>query len=516
MLLSALVGASAAVAASSSRKAKIALLADVLRRREGPGGRIAVAWLTGTLPQGRIGLGPAAIRKAFPDGAAEASVLTVREVDEAFQRIAGASGKGSGGEKGRLLHELLTRATKEEQRFLARLVFGELRQGALEGVVAEAVAEAAGVPAAAVRRAVMAHGNLAEVASAALADGEAGLARFAIRLFTPVQPMLAQPADDAADAFARLGDEAAVEYKLDGARIQAHKDGDDVRIFTRHLREVTPALPEIVECVRAMPARQLILDGEAIALRADGTPHPFQVTMRRFGRKLDAEALRAELPLTPFFFDALLRDGAPLVDEPYERRTAALRELVPEARRVPSRLVTGAAAAAAFLAEAMARGHEGIMAKSRASAYEAGSRGVGWMKIKPAHTLDLVILAAEWGSGRRQGWLSNLHLGARDEANGGFVMLGKTFKGLTDAMLQWQTEQFLARELARDEHAVYVRPEIVAEIAFADVQTSPRYPAGMALRLARVKRYREDKTAAQADTIDAVRAIWRKSRGEAA
>lgn len=516
MLLSALVGASAAVAATSSRKAKIALLADVLRRGEGPEGRIAVAWLTGALPQGRIGLGPAAIRKAFPDGAANEPALTVREVDDTFQRIADAAGKGSAGEKGRLLHELLARATKDEQRFLARLVFGELRQGALEGIVAEAVAEATGIPAAAVRRAVMAHGDLAEVATAALAGGEAGLARFAIRLFTPVQPMLAQPADDTADAFERLGDEAALEYKLDGARIQAHKDGDDVRVFTRHLREVTPALPEIVECVRALPARQLILDGEAIALRADGSPHPFQVTMRRFGRKLDVEAQRAELPLSPFFFDALLLDGTSLVDEPYDRRVAALAELVPAARRVPSRLVTGAAAADAFLAEALARGHEGIMAKARASAYEAGSRGAGWMKIKPAHTLDLVILAAEWGSGRRQGRLSNLHLGARDPRAGGFVMLGKTFKGLTDAMLQWQTEQFLAREIARDEYTVHVRPEIVAEIAFADVQTSPRYPAGMALRLARVKRYRDDKTAAQADTIDAVRAIWRKSQGEEA
>jgi DNA ligase-1 len=275
---------------------------------------------------------------------------------------------------------------------------------------------------------------------------------------------------------------------------------------------VTPALPEIVTCVRALPARRLILDGEAIALRADGTPHPFQVTMKRFGRKLDVEALRAELPLSPFFFDVLHADGGDLIDEPHERRAAALAAIAPETIRVPGRIVTSAAEAEAFLEEAMARGHEGIMAKSRAAPYEAGSRGAGWMKIKPAHTLDLVILAAEWGSGRRKGWLSNLHLGARDPESNSFVMLGKTFKGLTDAMLTWQTGQLLAREIGRDEYTVHVRPELVAEIAFADVQTSPRYPGGLALRLARVKRYREDKTAADADTVAAVREIWRRSQ----
>ncbi|MGQ0721148.1 MAG: ATP-dependent DNA ligase [Candidatus Eiseniibacteriota bacterium] len=513
MQLSTLVDVSAAVAATSGRKAKIALLADLLRRTEKHETAIAVSYLAGELPQGRIGLGPSAIRKAFPDAASPASSLTLHDVDAAFARIASASGKGSATEKGRLLHELFARATADEQRFLARLVFGELRQGALEGIMAEAVAEAANLPAAAVRRAMMAEGALAAVAAAALTEGASGRSRFAVRLFHPVRPMLAQPAEDVAAAMEALG-EAALEYKLDGARIQAHKDGDEVRIYTRHLREVTPALPEIVACVRSLPPRRLILDGEAIAMRADGTPHPFQVTMRRFGRKLEVEKLRETLPLSPFFFDVLHVDGAALIDEPQERRASELERIVPADQRVPGRIVTSAAAAAAaFHEQAIARGHEGIMAKSRTAPYEAGSRGVGWMKIKPAHTLDLVILGAEWGSGRREGWLSNLHLGARDAQANTFVMLGKTFKGLTDEMLAWQTEQFLAREIGRDDYTVHVRPELVAEIAFADVQTSPRYPAGLALRLARVKRYRGDKTAAEADTIDTVREIWRRSHG---
>jgi DNA ligase-1 len=513
MKLSALVAASAAVASTSGRKRKIGILAELLRDAERRHAETAVAYLTGELPQGRIGLGPAAIRKAFPDTGTEESRLTLADADEAFARIAAVSGKGSVTEKGRILHGLLARATTEEQRFLARLIFGEIRQGALEGVVAEAVAEAAGVDPKAVRRAVMANGELPAVAAAALAEGEAGLARFGIRLFRPVRPMLAQPADDAGAAMEKLG-EAAAEWKLDGARIQVHKDGDEVRIYTRHLREVTPALPEIVTCVRGLPARRLILDGEAIALRADGTPHPFQITMKRFGRKLNVEQAMEQLPLSPFFFDVLHADGGDLIDEPQERRAAALAGIAPEAVRVPGRIVASAAEADAFLKEALARGHEGIMAKSRVAAYEAGSRGVGWMKIKPAHTLDLVILAAEWGSGRRKGWLSNLHLGARDPESNSFVMLGKTFKGLTDAMLTWQTEQLLAREIGRDENTVHVRPELVAEIAFADVQTSPRYPGGMALRLARVKRYRDDKSTAEADTIGAVREIWRRTRSD--
>jgi len=385
---------------------------------------------------------------------------------------------------------------------------GELRQGALEGLVVEAVAQAAGVPAERVRRAVMAAGDVASVAKAALVEGDAGLSRFVVRLFRPVLPMLADSADDVRDALARLG-EAALEFKLDGARIQVHKSGDEVRIYSRRLNEVTRAVPELVEVARALPARELILDGEAIALQPGGTPHPFQTTMRRFGRKLDVDQLRQELPLVPFFFDILYLDGDSLLDEPQERRFEALTEVLPAGIVIP-RTVTGSGDAAQdFLDTALARGHEGIMAKARDAPYEAGNRGQRWLKVKPARTLDLAVLAAEWGHGRRRGWLSNLHLGARDTEGGGFVMLGKTFKGMTDEMLEWQTTRLLQLEISRDDYTVYVRPELVVEVAFNDVQASPQYPGGVALRFARVKRYRADKTADQADTLAAVQAIFR-------
>jgi DNA ligase-1 len=367
-------------------------------------------------------------------------------------------------------------------------------------------------------------GDLPAVARAAVAEGGAGLVRFGLELFRPVQPMLAQPADDLEAALGRLG-EAAFEYKLDGARVRVHKADDEVRVYSRALNEVTPAVPELVESVRALPARRAILDGEVLALRPVGRPHPFQVTMRRFGRRLDVEAMRRELPLATAWFDLLYLDGEELLDQPYGRRAAALEELAPAvqpaasdgpagaAGRVPA-LVTGDLdAAREFLDQAIRRGHEGVMAKSLGAGYEAGGRGWSWLKVKPAHTLDLVVLAAEWGHGRRSGWLSNLHLGARDPERGGFVMLGKTFKGLTDKMLAWQTEQFLAREIGRDRWTVHVRPELVVEIAFNDVQASPRYPGGLALRFARVKRYRDDKTAAEADTIDTVREIHRRATG---
>ncbi|MDL1862292.1 ATP-dependent DNA ligase, partial [Betaproteobacteria bacterium PRO7] len=401
------------------------------------------------------------------------------------------------------------------QDFLVRLLVGELRQGALEGVMIEAIAAAAGVALAAVRRAAMFAGDLGAVARAALTEGAAGLARFAIELQRPVQPMLAQPAEDIADALARLGT-AALEWKLDGARVQVHKAGDDVRVFTRNLNEVTAAVPEIVEAVRAAPARELILDGEAIALAAGGAPQPFQVTMRRFGRKLDVDALRAELPLAAFFFDVLRRDGDSLVERPARERFAALAEALPSALVVPRLVTSDASAAQAFYAEALARGHEGVMAKALDAPYEAGSRGAAWLKVKRAHTLDLVVLAAEWGHGRRRGWLSNLHLGARDPAANSFVMLGKTFKGLTDELLEWQTRELLAREIGRDDYTVYVRPELVVEIAFNDLQASPQYPGGLALRFARVKGYRPDKRADEADTIDAVRAIYAAQAARAA
>jgi DNA ligase-1 len=326
--------------------------------------------------------------------------------------------------------------------------------------------------------------------------------------------MLADSADDVEAALEQLGGEATLELKLDGARVQVHKAGDEIRVFSRQLREVTPAVPEVVEVVRALPARELVLDGEVIALHPDGAPEPFQVTMSRFGRKLDVEHIRARLPLTPYFFDLVHLDGVLLLDEPQERRFAALAGIAGSSLVVPHVVRPTLEQAEAFYDEAICRGHEGVMAKSLASPYAAGRRGSAWLKVKAAHALDLVVLAAEWGSGRRQGWLSNLHLGARDTERGGFVMLGKTFKGLTDEMLRWQTEQFLARQIAREDYIVHVRPELVVEIAFSDVQRSPRYPGGLALRLARVKRYRADKTAGQSDTFAAVQAIYRSATGQ--
>jgi DNA ligase-1 len=349
-------------------------------------------------------------------------------------------------------------------------------------------------------------GDLPRVAHAALTEGSAGLSRFDVRLFRPVLPMLAGTAETEMEALAELG-EAVLEWKLDGARVQIHKSGDDVRVYSRRLNEVTPAVPEVAEQARALPARELILEGEAIALRPDGTPLPFQTTMTRFGRRLDVARVRGTVPLTLFLFDLLYLDGVSLLDEPLARRAEALARTVPASLLVPRIVTASADAAREFLAEALARGHEGIMAKALDAPYEAGRRGRRWLKLKPVRTLDLVVLAAEWGHGRRRGWLSNLHLGARDEVSGGFVMLGKTFKGMTDEMLAWQTERFLALEESRSAHVVTVRPEQVVEIAFDGIQTSTRYPAGMALRFARVLRYRDDKTAGESDTLDLVRAL---------
>src|SRR3989475_9964736 len=350
----------------------------------------------------------------------------------------------------------------------------------------EAVAQAAGIPSHAVRRAVTAAGDLPSVARVALVEGGSGLSRFAIQLFRPVLPMLAEPAEDAPEALARLG-RAALEFKLDGARVQVHKSGEEVRVYSRRLNEVTVAVPELVEVTRALPARALILDGEAIALRSDGQPHAFQTTMRRFGRKLEVERLRPELPLTPFFFGLLYLDGAPLLGERQERRFTALTEIAPSGLVIPRTVADSAEAAQAFLDAALGRGHEGIMAKALDAPYEAGNRGQRWLKVKRAQTLDLVVLAAEWGHGRRRGWLSNLHLGARDTMAGDFVMLGKTFKGMTDEMLAWQTEHLLGLEVSRDAYTVFVRPELVVEVAFDGLQDSSRYPGGLALRFARIK-----------------------------
>ena len=513
MLLHELVSASAAVAEASSRLVKIGRLAALLQGVMPAEVEIAIAFLSGEPRQGRIGIGGAAIRDAKPLTAAASPMLELLEVDEAFERMAATAGHGSSAERVRLLRELLARATADEQDFLIRLLFGELRQGALEGVLLEAVARAGKASPAAVRRAVMMAGELAPVARVLLVEGERGLSRFLVQIFRPVRPMLAQPASGIDEALADLeGDQVALEWKLDGARIQVHKSGDEIKVFSRNLREVTSAVPEVVEAARSLPANELILDGEVIALRPDGTPHTFQQTMQRFGRKLDVDRLRAELPLTPFFFDCLYIDGASTLDQPQIERFSTLSAIAPFAT-VPSRLRPTREEAAQFVDETLRRGHEGVMVKALASGYAAGRRGRNWLKIKVARTLDLVVLAAEWGHGRRRGWLSNLHLGARDPVSGGFVMLGKTFKGMTDEMLTWQTEKLLQLEIARDDYTVYVRPEVVVEIAFNDLQESPHYPGGLALRFARVKAYRPDKPAAEADTIETVREIYRKSTG---
>ena len=502
-----LVQASDAVAQTSSRLAKRGAIAACLRAVALDEVEIAVALLSGEMRSGRVGIGYASLKDLRGTGAASEPSLTLHDVDSALVRIAATTGKGSAAGRAAQLVQLFARATASEQDFLVRLLVGELRQGALEGVMIEAIAAAAAVHESDVRRAAMFAGDLGAVAHVALTEGSPGLARFAIELQRPVQPMLAQSAEDIAEALGRLGT-VALEWKLDGARVQVHKAGDLVRVFSRLLNEVTAAVPEIVEAIGVLPSHELILDGEAIAIAPGGAPQPFQITMRRFGRKLDVEALRAELPLTAYFFDCLQRDGESLVDRPAQERFATLAEVLP-ARLVVPRLVTSdLAEAEAFYREALARGHEGVMAKAIDAPYEAGRRGAGWLKVKRARTLDLVVLAAEWGHGRRHGWLSNLHLGARDADGGGFVMLGKTFKGLTDELLEWQTRELAAREVSRDAYTVIVRPELVVEIAFNDLQASRQYPGGLALRFARVKRYRPDKRAEDADTIETVRQLY--------
>ncbi|MGB5467561.1 MAG: ATP-dependent DNA ligase [Sedimenticolaceae bacterium] len=506
MHLSTLVSASDAVGATRSRLDKVERLAACLRRLAPAEIRPGVSYLMGTLPQGRIGLGQALLRKlgVEPAGAAE---LSVGEADQAFERLSQVKGAGAHAQRMQLLTALFRKADGAVQDFLVRLVLGELRQGALEGLMIDAIAKAADQPVAAVRRAVMLAGDPAAVAQQALLHGAAGLAQFRFVLFRPLQPMLAQPAQDAGEVLARLG-EAALEYKLDGARVQVHKRDEEVRVFTRQLHDVTASVPELVEQVSSLPVVSLVLDGEAIALDPAGRPLPFQVTMQRFGRRRNVAEMRDRIPLSAVYFDCLYRDGDVFIDRPDPARSAALQDIVPATARVPRLITRRQDAAEAFLQQALAAGHEGIMAKSLSAAYQAGSRGADWCKIKPSHTLDLLVLAAEWGSGRRQGRLSNLHLGARDPASNGFVMLGKTFKGLTDAMLDWQTEALLAREIGREDAVVHVRPELVVEVAFNELQRSRQYPAGMALRFARVKRYRDDKAACEADTLATVRELF--------
>ncbi|MGE2724789.1 ATP-dependent DNA ligase [Mycolicibacterium pulveris] len=523
MLLSDVAAASAEVGASSSRLAKTARIAELLRRAGDDARLVAVtvSWLSGELPQRQIGVGWAALR-SVPAPADQPS-LTVLDVDARFSEIGQVAGKGSQARRASLLADLFGRATDVEQTFLRRLLSGELRQGALVGVMADAVAKAADVAPAVVRRAAMLGGALPAVAAAALTDGEAGLAQFTLKVGRPVGPMLAQTATGVAEALERLSGPAVFEAKLDGARVQIHRSGDAVSIYTRSLDDVTARLPEVVDAALAWPVTELIADAEAIALKPDNRPHRFQVTASRFGRSVDIEKARTAQPLSVFVFDVLHRDGDDLLDLPTSERIAALDTIVPDIQRVDRLVTDDVDAAQKFLDATLAAGHEGVMAKSPTAPYEAGRRGACWLKVKPVHTLDLVVLAVEWGSGRRTGKLSNIHLGARDPESGGFVMLGKTFKGMTDAMLEWQTARFL--ELAdgaaqsatsdtgpTDGYVVKVRPEQVVEIAYDGVQTSTRYPGGMALRFARVLRYRDDKRPAEADTIDTVRAVYQ--RGE--
>jgi DNA ligase-1 len=508
VLLDEIARTSADVAATSSRLAKVTRLAVCLGHASPDEVPVAVAYLSGVLPQGTIGVGWAALRE-LPDAASPPPTLQLLEVDAAASRIAGISGAGSQAARREELAALFGRATESEQRFLIGLLLGELRQGALEGVMVEAVAQAAAIPAAQVRRTVMVAGELGPVAAAAIAAGAEGLSGFGLNVLSPVQPMLAQTGEDLDDALARIRP-ASVEWKLDGARLQVHRAGDEIRGYTRNLADITDRIPEIVEAVRSLPLESVVLDGEAIALDPEGRPRRFQQTMSRFGSKVKVEKVRQDVALSTFFFDVLHLDGEDLIDRPARERLAALEERIPEALRVPRIETEDVAEAQQFLEDALARGHEGVMVKALDAPYEAGRRGAGWLKVKVAHTLDLVVLAAEWGHGRRQGKLSNLHLGARDPESGTFVMLGKTFKGMTDQVLAWQTERLQEIETHRDSHTVYVRPELVVEIAFDGVQTSSRYPGGVALRFARVKGYRPDKSADEADTIETVRAIHAK------
>ena len=499
MLLAEVVRTSEDVAATRSRTAKIEALAALLRRLSPEEVESAVAFLTGRPRQGRVGIGWATLRSIAPPPARSPSI-GVTELDAALRGLQAPSGTGSHTLRLDRLAALLARATDPEARFIRRLLLGELRQGALEGVMVDALASAAAVPVAAVRRAQMLAGDLPRAAAVALVEGAPGLSAIGLQVLRPVLPMLASTAPDVGSALEALGP-CSVEWKLDGARIQAHRRGDEVRLFTRNLNDVTARLPGVVAAVGALPVEQVILDGEVLGVGADG-PESFQETMSTFSRR---SGLPGPAELGVWFFDCLHLDGDDLVDRPLLDRAAALGRS--GAPRVPC-LVTGdAEAAAAFQGEALAAGHEGVMVKAAASPYEAGRRGATWRKVKPVHTLDLVVLGAEWGSGRRRGWLSNLHLGARDPASEGYVMVGKTFKGLTDALLEWQTSELLARASARHDHVVEVDPPLVVEIALDGVQSSSRYPGGVALRFARVRRYRNDKDPADADSVDALRAL---------
>lgn len=508
MLLADVVAASHTASATRSRLAKTAAVADALRSAGPDDAATVAAYLSGVLPQRRIGVSWRGL-STLPEPAAEPSV-TVAEVDEALTTIGHIGGAGSGATRAAAVVELFERLTADEQVYLRALVTGQVRQGALDGVMLAAIASASKVPEAEVRRAVMLAGHTGPVAAAALAGGSAALAEIGLEVGRPVRPMLAASAPDVEAAWEQVapGDGSAfVDGKLDGIRLQAHRDGDEVRLFTRSLDDITDRLPEVVEAVLALPARRLVIDGEAIALDAAGRPRPFQETASRTMSSTGVDELRAAVPVTPYFFDLLHVDGEDLLDLPATERFDRLAGLVPEPWQVPRTLAPSASEAAEFFHRLVAEGHEGVVVKTPSALYAAGRRGAGWVKVKPRHTLDLVVLAVEWGSGRREGWLSNIHLGARDPETGGFVMLGKTFKGMTDEVLTWQTARFLELETSRKGHVVHVRPEQVVEIAFDGIQTSSRYPGGMALRFARVLRYRDDKTAEEADTVATVRSL---------
>jgi DNA ligase 1 len=504
VLFADLAATSAAVTATSARRAKVELLAAALRRlSEPPAGEIVpgAAYLAGEVRQRQTGVGWASLRDLPPP--ADVATLSVEAVDTALQRMADASGAGSQARRRGLLHDLFAAATADEQHMLRGLLTGELRQGAQAGLLVDAVAKAAEVEVVSVRRALLLAGDLRAVAEAALTEGAAGLSRFALTVGRPLAPMLAQSAPTVGEALAATGAPAAADMKLDGVRIQVHRDGDDVAVFSRSLDDITARTPGVVAVARSLPVRVAVLDGEAMGLSADGRPLPFQEISSRAARRngVDPSALM------PYFFDALHVDGADLLDVSTVDRWAGLVAAVPAELVVTRTMVASAEEIERAFAAALDAGHEGLVVKSATAPYDVGRRGSAWVKVKPRHTLDLVVLAAEWGHGRRRGWLSNLHLGARDPATGGFVMLGKTFKGLTDELLRWQTEKFQEIAVDKGDWVVRLRPELVVEIAFDGVQTSPRYPGGVALRFARVLRYRDDKSAAEADTIDTVRAI---------
>ena len=502
MLLADLAAVSDAVASTRSRSEKIELLAATLRRVTPAEAPIAVSYLTGKPRQSRLGVGYATVYGVEAEPASDPS-LEIVDVDEILESIAAIAGPGSKQRRESHLADLLSRATSPEQDFLRGLILRNLRQGALEGVMVEAVAVALGVAPDRVRRAAMLEGDLVTVAARAIADGPNALGLTRLTLLTPVQPMLASTAPTVGEAVASVGT-AIVEWKLDGARIQVHKNGARVGVFTRNLREITDGVPEVVEAARSFESRSFILDGEVLLLGPTGSPQEFQDSMSRFG----SEEASPDAPLTAFYFDCLQLDETDLIDDPLTERRLALGSVVPGESRVESISTADPEEADRFFTDAVALGYEGVVVKDPDQPYEAGRRGSAWLKVKPTHTLDLVILAAEWGSGRRQGWLSNLHLGAR-EVRGGFVMLGKTFKGLTDEMLEWQTSRFLEIEAHREGRVVHLKPKIVYEIAFDGVQRSSRYPGGVSLRFARVKRYRDDKSADDADSIDTVRTFLR-------